>query len=196
MVVNGFAAGGCIAMGGYDYHTGDRRTGENRDLRAGRCIGACIDYARRVNTPLMVYVFSDGSVFSNGMPDDTTSANLNTEAVVLGGAGKGQWTGDNSSTASSYLLVFNPAGPPTLFPNGRTPELHRQIGHMNAGASVVTSATPAANNVNILVNMVMLNYMAANGQITPGNTTAFTNIFPNHGLGNSLSSYISFDSIA
>ena len=25
MVMNGYAAGGCITMGGYDYHTGDRR---------------------------------------------------------------------------------------------------------------------------------------------------------------------------
>jgi hypothetical protein len=39
--------------------------------------------------------------------------------------------------------------------------------------------------------------MAANGQISPGNTTAFTNIFPNHGLGNqaNLDSFIAFDSI-
>lgn len=200
MVLNGYAAGGCITMGGYDYHTGDRRTGENRDLRAGRCIGACIDYARRLGSPLMVYVFSDGSVFSNGSPDDTTSANLNTPGVVLGGGGKGQWTGDNSSTACSYFLVFNPAGPPALFPDpGRTPELHRQIGHMNAGASVVTSATPAANNVNLLVNMVMLNYMALNGP-TPGSgflnaIAEYVSIFPNHGLGNNLEQYIAFDQL-
>jgi len=42
MVLNGYSAGGCITMGGYDYHTGDRSTGENRDRRAGRCIGACV----------------------------------------------------------------------------------------------------------------------------------------------------------
>ena len=62
---------------------------------------------------------------------------------------------------------------------------------------VVTSATPAANNVNLLVNMVMLNYMAANGQVSPGNTTAFTSAFPNHGLGSaaSLDSYISFGAL-
>ena len=81
----------------------------------------------------------------------------------------------------------------------QSPELHRQIGRMDAGASVVTSATPAANNVNLLVNMVMLNYMALNGQISPGDTSAFTaaNMFPNHGLGNtaSLDSYIAFDRI-
>jgi hypothetical protein len=186
MVMNGYAAGGCITMGGYDYHTGDRRVGENRDLRAGRCIGACLEYARLLGSPLMIYVFSDGSVFSNGNSDDSGSTGTG-ENLVIGGRGKGQWTGDNSSTACSYFLVFNPNGPPALVGS-------RQIGRMSADASVVTTATPAGNNVNLLVNMVMLNYMAANGQVSPGNTGAFTSIFPNHGLGSqsNLDSFISF----
>ena len=196
MVMNGYAAGGCINIGGYDYHTGDRQVGENRDLRAGRCIGACIEYARLLNSPLMVYVYSDGSVFSNGNADNSTSTG-NGENLVLGGQGKGEWTGDNSSTACSFFLVFDPAGPPALSANGLAPELHRQIGRMSEGASVVTTATPAANNVNLLVNMVMLNYMALNGQVAPGNTGAFTSIFPNHGLGSqtNLNNFISFGSL-
>lgn len=36
LVVNGFAGAGCVTMGGFDYHTGERGTGEIRDLRAGR----------------------------------------------------------------------------------------------------------------------------------------------------------------
>jgi len=53
LVVNGFAGAGTVTMGGYDYHTGERGTGERRDLRAGRCIGACLEYAARLNKPLM-----------------------------------------------------------------------------------------------------------------------------------------------
>ncbi|MDH5369136.1 MAG: general secretion pathway protein GspF, partial [Gammaproteobacteria bacterium] len=34
MVVNGYAGAGTITMGGYDYHTGNRTTGDARDLRA------------------------------------------------------------------------------------------------------------------------------------------------------------------
>jgi len=193
MVMNGYAAGGCITMGGYDYHTGDRIAGENRDLRAGRCIGACLEYARLLASPLMIYVFSDGSVASNGNTDDSAAPNGGTDGngnITLGGGGKGEWTGDNSSTACSFFLVFDPAATPTLVGT-------RQIGRMNAGASVVTSATPAANNVNLLVNMVILNYMAVNNQVSPGDTTAFTNIFPNHGLGNqaNLDSFISFGAL-
>ena len=60
----------------------------------------------------------------------------------------------------------------------------------------MTSSSPAANNVNLLVNTVVLNYMALNGDVTSGgNTGAFTSLFPNHGLTN-LESLIAFGSIA
>ena len=41
-----------------------------------------------------------------------------------------------------------------------------------------TTATPAANNVNLLVETVLLNYMALHGE--EGN---FATLFPGHGLG-------------
>ncbi len=172
MVINGFAGAGTITMGGYDYHTGDRAVGEVRDLRAGRCMGACLEYAARVGVPLMMYVFSDGSVFSNGMIDNSAD-----------GRGKGVWTGDNSSTASSFFLVYNPNGRAQLI--GATPEqqaIHQQIGYMRPDASTETSATPAANNPNLLVETVILNYMALHG--TQGQF-GDANLFPNHGLGSS-----------
>jgi len=170
LVIDGNAGAGTIEMGGFDYHTGDRSTGEERDLRAGRCIGACLEYAARVGVPLMIYVFSDGSVFSNGTVDDSVD-----------GRGKGVWTGDNSDTAASFFLVYNPLGRPTLM--GATPEQqasHQQIGYFRADASVETSATPAANNVNLLVETVILNYMALHGE-----QGTFATLFPKHGLGNS-----------
>ncbi len=148
LVVNGYAGAGTITMGGYDYHTGDRATGEERDLRAGRCMGACLEYARRMGKPLMMYVFSDGSVFSNGMTDDSAM-----------GRGKGVWTGDNQQTAGSFFLVYNPLGKPEL----RSPA-SQQIGYMRASGDVETASSPAANNVNLLVQTVMLNYMALHGE--------------------------------
>jgi hypothetical protein len=184
MVIDGHAGAGCITMGGYDYHTGDRSTGELRDLRAGRCIGACLAYAAIRNVPLMIYVFSDGSVFSNGTMDGSAD-----------GRGKGVWTGDNSSTACSYYLAYNPNGTVNKFNSGVLNNSHRQIGRFTSDASVMTSSSPAANNVNLLVNTVVLNYMALNGDVTPGNTGAFTSLFPNHGLTN-LESLIAYGSIA
>ena len=64
---------------------------------------------------------------------------------------------------------------------GATPEIqavHQQIGYMDAGGSVQRGATPAANNVNLLVNTVLLNYMALHNE-----AGQFANVFPNHGLG-------------
>jgi hypothetical protein len=173
MVINGFAGAGTITMGGYDYHTGDRATGELRDLSAGRCIGACLEYAARANNgsgvPLMVYVFSDGSVSSNGMTDDSQA-----------GGGKGVWTGDNSSTAASFFLVYNPGSRPQLLGADLVEQaLHQQLGHFRSDGSVETNATPAANQVNLLVETVVLNYMALHGE-----QANFANLFPNHGLGN------------
>jgi len=173
MVLNGHSAGGCVTMGGYDYHTGDRAVGELRDRRAGRCIGACLSYAQKLGKPLMVYVYSDGSVASNGQLDNSAD-----------GRGKGQWTGDNSSTACSFFLVYNPGGAPTLRIPGR------QIGRFSADASVVTSSSPAANNVNLLVNTILLNYMALNGE-----NGQFTSTFANHGLGANFMDYVAFDPI-
>ena len=187
MVIDGHAGAGCITMGGYDYHTGDRQTGENRDLRAGRCIGACLEYAARMSQPLMIYVFSDGSLSSNGALDDTASTGAG-NTLTLGGRGKGNWTGDNSSTACSFFLVFNPNGAIEAYtPSGLIDP--RQIGRFSADGSVVTSATPAANNVNLLVNTVIANYMSLNGDLNQ-----FANTFANHGLGD-YEKLVSFASI-
>ncbi|MCK5721942.1 MAG: general secretion pathway protein GspF, partial [Gammaproteobacteria bacterium] len=119
----------------------------------------------------MIYVCSDGSLSSNGTPD-------------AGANGKLVWTSDNSSTACSFFLVFKPgADRPVLFTSGTdglTADQHQQLGWFRPGASVETSATPAANNVNLLVETVILNYMALHGE--QGN---FTNAdkFPNQGIG-------------
>ena len=98
LVVEGYAGAGTISMGGFDYHTGDRSTGELRDLRAGRCMGACLEFAARRGKPLMLYVFSDGSLSSNGMVDDSAD-----------GRGKGEWTGDNQQVAACVLPGLQPA---------------------------------------------------------------------------------------
>ncbi len=170
LVVNGFAGAGTITMGGYDYHGQGRATGELRDLRAGRCIGACLEYAARRGVPLMLYVFSDGSLSAAGQVDNTPD-----------GRGKFMWTSDNQQTAASYFLVYDPRGSrPALFTgDGRAPELHQQLGWFRPDGSVETSSTPAANNVNLLVETVVLNYLALHGE-----HGRFETLFPGHGLGN------------
>jgi hypothetical protein len=169
MVVNGYAGAGTVTMGGYDYHSGNRSDGEGRNLRAGRCIGACLEYAARVGVPLMVYVFSDGSLSATNMIDAST-----------GGRGKFGWQGDNQSTAASFFLVFNPKGRPQVLTADPAGGLGKQIGYYRADGSIETSSFPGANAVNLLVETVILNYMALHGQ-----AGMFPTLFPSNGLGSS-----------
>jgi len=151
LVIDTNAAAGTIEQGGYDYHDGTRATGEIRDLRAGIGMGMCLEFAAKKGVPIMLYVFSDGSVASNGRIDDS-----------INGRGKGEWTGDNSSTAASFFLVYNPGERPVLMGESDLERAqHQQLGHFSAAGSVVTSGTtPGSNSVNSLVEMVVLNYMA------------------------------------
>jgi hypothetical protein len=170
MVLSGYAGAGTIALGGYDYHGQGRATGELRDLRAGRCMGACLEYAARRGMPLMLYVFSDGSISASGQVDNTVD-----------GRGKFMWTSDNQSTAASFFLVYNPRGRPSLVTTGTGGAArHQQIGYFRSDASVETASSPAAANVNLLVETVVLNYMALHGE-----QGQFASRFPRHGLGNS-----------
>jgi hypothetical protein len=157
LVIEGNAGAGTISMGGFDYHTGDRASGERRDLLAGRCMGACLEFAARNQQPLMLYVFSDGSLSSNGRVDDSVD-----------GRGKGEWTGDNQATAASFFLVYNPprlGGRPQLIGEGTAAAArHRQLGVYSANGDVMNNSSPAANNVNLLVQTVLLNYMALHGE--------------------------------
>jgi hypothetical protein len=184
LVIEGYAGAGCIEMGGYDYHGGMRQEGEVKDFRAGRCMGACLEYAARVGVPLMMYVFSDGSLSSNGVIDDSVD-----------GRGKGEWTSDNQSTAASFFLVYNPGGRPQLFQSGSDglpAARHRQIGYFSAGGDVQRAGTPGANNVNLLVEMLLLNYMALHGE-----QNLFASRFPTHGLGDAtnLDRFTAFEPI-
>jgi hypothetical protein len=167
MVVNGYAGAGCITMGGYDYHDGTRASGEMRNLRAGRCIGACLEYAARLGKPLMIYVFSDGSLSATNMIDN--SAN---------GRGKFGWQGDNQATANTFFLALGKTVRPAPLVADSSGGTGKQIGYFRADGSIETSSHPGANAVNLLVETVILNYMAMNGE--QGN---FQMLFPGQGLG-------------
>jgi len=171
LVIDGNAAAGTIEMGGFDYHSGNRMDGEARDLNLGNCIGACLEYASRVGKPVMIYVFSDGSLASSGMIDSS-----------VGGRGKGVWTADNQSVAATYFLVFNPKGKAVAAQ--ANPEMSMQIGYFNADGSQNTTSSPAGNNVPNLVQMVILNYMALHGDAI----SAWPTLFPAPNLNNTLGS--------
>jgi hypothetical protein len=166
-------------MGGYDYHDGTRATGEQKNLRAGRCIGACLEYARLMNKPLMIYVFSDGSLSATNMVDSSVN-----------GRGKFGWQGDNQATANTFFLVFNPTSRPAVVTPDPAGGIGKQIGYFRADGSVETSAHPGANAVNLLVQTVVLNYMALHGEA--GNFASVFQAVGGQGLGANLDSLIAF----
>ena len=163
LVLNGYAGAGTITLGGYDYHDDSRATGEGRNFKAGQMIGAVLEYAHRVGKPVMIYVFSDGSLTANSMIDNST-----------GGRGKLGWQGDSASVASTFFLVYSPTGRPQL----RNGVAGQQIGYFSSDGSVVSTSSPAANAVNQLVQVVILNYMGLMG--TDGQ---FPTRFPMQSLG-------------
>ncbi|MDB6007832.1 MAG: ral secretion pathway protein GspF [Gammaproteobacteria bacterium] len=163
LVCNGYAAAGTITLGGYDYHTGDRVTGETKNFKAGQMIGAVLEYAQRVGSPVMIYVFSDGSLTSSSMVDNST-----------GGRGKLAWQGDNQSVSSTFFLVYSPKGRPQPV-NGAASQ---QIGYFTAAGSVDATSSPAANSVTQIPEVMILNYLGLTGQ-----AGQFSSFFPMQGLG-------------
>ncbi len=162
MVINGFAGAGTCQFGGYDYHNSTRATGERKDFVAGECMGAVLEYARRMNQQVMLYVFSDGSLASDGVLDNSAD-----------GRGKGIWKGDNSGTAGVFILVYNPDGPVQL-----TAPSQQQIGWFRDSGSVETGATRVSNNVSVLAESIVLNYLALHDEVGRLNS-----VLPGHSLG-------------
>ena len=163
MVLHGFAGAGTITMGGYDYHDGTRATGESRNFKAGQMIGIVLQYASAVGQPVMIYVFSDGSLNANSMLDTSAA-----------GRGKLGWQGDNSSVASTFFLAYSPKGRPVL----RGAPGAQQIGAFTPDGNVVSTSSPAANSVDSLVYTLLLNYMGLSGT-----DSQFAATFPMQTLG-------------
>ena len=163
LVADGFAGAATIEFGGYDYHDGSRATGELKDERAGEAIGVALQIAANKNTPMAIYVISDGSVSSDGAVDNSAA-----------GDGKGVWRGDSSSTAATMMLVFHPVQQPLLTAVGN------QVGYFRSGGSVETTSSAVGDNVTALAEAIVLNYLALHNEVGE-----FGNVLPQSSLGTS-----------
>lgn len=164
LVLNGYAGAGTISLGGFDYHDNTRATGETRNFKAGQMIGAVLEYAQRIGKPVMIYVFSDGSLTSSSMVDTSPA-----------GRDKLAWQGDSSSVAATFFLLYNPKGRTTPLKGAAS----QQIGYFSSDGSVVSTSSPGANSVEQLVEMVVLNYLSLHGSLQG----TFGTKFPAQGLG-------------
>jgi hypothetical protein len=173
LVLDGHIGAGTIEDGGYDYHNGTRATGEVRDFGAGELIGRVLELARLKNTPVMIYVYTDGSVTARAEVDNSNN-----------GRGKFNWTGDSGQRSSSMMLVYNPVGRATLR-TGR-----RQIGHFKESGSVENSAMVTSNSVINLAKAVVGNYMALHGE-----EANISNVVGDNPFGSNLDQYLLFNKI-
>jgi len=170
LLVDGNAGGGTVQLGGFDYHSGNRADGEEADQALGALIGQCMEYAARKGQDLMIYVFTDGGVASNGNVDATT-----------GGRGKLSWQGDNSQGSSSFTLVYKKDGKPGIR-NGR-----RQIGAFNDTGGVDSQAAKTSTSVETLAKAVVANYLALHGQ-----EGTFAKVIGDDPFGSELDNHLAF----
>jgi hypothetical protein len=149
MVLDGFVGAATIEMGGYDYHTGERATGEQKDVEVGQVIGRIVELAARKQKDVVIIVLTDGGVAANTTIDNTA-----------GGRGKFAWSGDSGQRSSSFMMVFKKDGRPELRTAGK-----RQIGYFRTTtSSVENSALLTSNSVVNLSKAMVANYLALHGK--------------------------------
>ena len=178
VVINGYAGSGTVEYGGRDYHQDPRPETDDKDFIVGQVIGGALEYAALSNKPLMLYLFSDGAV----------SADTDLEEDDGNGTTKYRWRSDNSQTAASAILVYNPNGRPAL----RNGDASQQLGYFRSNGNVETASSPFANSVVALAEMVVLNYLSLHGQ-----QGMFGQVLdsPGIGTGAAVDPYIAFDPI-
>ena len=116
MVLKGYAGSGTITLPGYDYHDSTATTGFQADEQAGRVIGETLAMAHALKRKLMLHIYTDGGVDSAQGKAETinckghaSDGQATTEEVK-----RKAWTGDSESRAAAFVLVYDPAGKPSL----------------------------------------------------------------------------------
>ncbi len=166
LAIGGYAGAATVQLGGFDYHNNKRLRGEQRDEKAGECIGMALEFASISQRKTMIYIFSDGSVSGNGTVDP--------ELVAATGESKYGWRGDSSTRGVGIMLVYDPAAKPVM---RRT-----QIGSFKTTGTVETAANPASSNVSVMAETVVLNYLAIHNDVA-----SVATVIPNNGLGDTAS---------
>lgn len=179
LVLDGFLGASTIEGGGYDYHSGNRSDGETRDEEAGRMVGQIFELAMKKNKPVMIYLFTDGSVYSDGTIDNST-----------GGRGKGVWTGDDGEKGAAVLMVLRPSAPRSASPIIRNNK--RQVGHYRPTGKLAVDrqANLISNDVTNLAKAVVGNYLALQGE-----EGRLSQIVGGDSFGSTLDDYLVFNKI-
>lgn len=135
-VLKGQAGAATLDLGGYDYHDGSRTTGDRRDLDAGVLVGRVLASAQALQSPVFIYVTSDGAV---------SGARSNSPDTP--------WRSDRGNGGAAYMMFFSP--------QGRRQTSSNQIGWFTAGQEAdsrfVTGGSPEAAAAAVFANYLQLN---------------------------------------
>lgn len=146
-ILKGFAGGGGMSKGGYDYHGQMRADTDALDYAGGEMIGKVLKTAHALKKPVFIHVTSDGAIEGGG-PE-----------------GIGNHGADAGSRGSGFFMIYDPAG--------RRETTDIQIGHFNKSAAVDNTFL-SGWNVERCALAVFANYLQANkklsmlDQIVPG----------------------------
>ena len=174
LVLDGFVGVGTIEIGGFDYHDGTRATGETNDFEAGTMIGKVLELAALKKKDILIYVYTDGGVSAGGSIDNTAD-----------GRGKLTWSGDSSLRSSSFMLLYQNAGKPTL----RNANM-RQIGSFNDKGAVNTTASLTSNSVTNLSKALVANYLSLTGK-----ESTLESVVGDNPFGSNINNYLFFNKI-
>lgn len=145
-VLEGKSGSGLLEIGGCDYHLGgDRATADLKDLEIGDLIGRVLATAEAMNSPVFIYVVSDGAV--NSQASDTPGAT--------------PWAGDAGECGAAYMISYKPTAAPIIEGVGTTPSW--QIGGFTPG-QVVDQTQVGGNDAEKIAAAAVVNWLYASGQ--------------------------------
>lgn len=135
-VLKGNAGAASIDLGGYDYHGNARAQTDGQDRTAGVLIGRIMESARILNTPVFIYISTDGAVSSA----ESANAGVN-------------WQNDHGISSALYMFAYNPLAKPITTAN--------QVGQYTQGQAAdtafITGGSPALAAAAVLANYLQLN---------------------------------------
>jgi hypothetical protein len=147
VTMNGLSGPVGISLGGYDYHSGtSRATANTRDTNFGRLIGRILMTANYLGKKMAIYVTTDGSVSTPNADNSLTA----------------DWQGDSQSRGSFWLILFDPAGRPSLNDNSMGGP-NWQIGGYTQNQTVNTSFFTGGSAA-LAAGSLALNYALFAGQ--------------------------------
>jgi len=155
LLTGGQVGSATIEVGGCDYHGNGSPNQQTKDLQIGRNIGRAIEYAHRVQKPIVLQIFSDGGIDFNGR-------RVGQNAVIY------EPSGDQGTNGMIVMIVYNPAG--------RLQVVKPQLGSYN-NRGVVANSTAWSNSTQTAARVVVANYLFLAGKLSK-----FNELFPNPGF--------------